>query len=333
MTNTGFHAFCTVIGFLASAIAQAQSSVSILHLSPQQTVKVGEVIQRDNKLAQPGATAELSIEKISQAETSWAALVPVSGGSAIVIGQGTSLHSFTTSRKVVNLALDLEGHLHLLGINRESGLGEVSIVDQSGSELGAYSLPVKRAAPILTEAGVAWKAPGIFVSQQTFTPLLQLNGKRDPNDDTPQLVVVGSLPNGGGYYTFGNLSEIVTIHGSDGAVVKSYPVPLDVAFEAIGVSFVKPQPPTDASRVMWAAPTQSGQLYICLSGTRASGPAFLVVVDVESGRIEKVISADLPRSAEAVASNNPNGTMLPSDGAMGKHLVIVDRGQGLVATY
>ena len=84
---------------------------------------------------------------------------------------------------------------------------------------------------------------------------------------------------------------------------------------------------------MWAAPTSDGLLYVCLSGTLGSGPAFLAVIDANSGTLQKVISADLPEFKEDITWNNPTGTILPTTGAVDDQLVIADRGKGVLAIF
>jgi hypothetical protein len=320
-----------------AADCKQQHTVPVSKIGPSQVINLGDIIRRDIGLSGLGVkedVKQISITHVSQAGGVWAAVVPFAFKTTVLAtGRGNISHAFTVSGRVRQLAVDQEGRLHLLERSQvSSSAPDIWVMDESGASLEHYSLSVVSAVPFLSDSGVLWKAPDAIVAKQLFIPLLQLNGKRDSNELIPQVVTVGALSDHG-YFTFGNLSEVITVHGPDGSVLRSYPAPLDSAYEAIGVSFGKPPQPSEISRVMWAASTGEGLLYVCLSGTLGSGPAFLAVIEASSGTLQRVVSAELPGFKDGVAANNPAGTMLPATGAIGDQLVIADRSRGVLAIY
>ena len=319
-----------------TAFCQQQEPPAVTTANFKQLINLEEVIRRDlSQATTPNGSNQIAVRRISQAQGAWAASVPFSSSTtAIVTGHSGQAHAFIAAGRVRQLAIDHELRLHLLHYTQPSApASDVSVMDLQGNSLENYSIPGATGSPFLNSSNVMWKVAGALVSKQAFTPLLQLNGVRDLNEARAQRIIVGALPVDGEYFTFGDLSELITQHGKDGSVLSSYEAPLDAAFQAVGVSFVKPPQPSDISRVIWAASTPNGLLYICLSGAPAAGPAFIAVLEVSSGKLLKVLRAELPRFKNAVTARNVNGTMTPAMGAISDQLVIADQQNAMVAVY
>jgi hypothetical protein len=267
--------------------------------------------------------------------------MPSSKGNTVVAGDVFgSAHTFNTEADVNDFAADQSGHIHLLHKYDPRKMADgrrVSIVDVSGNSVSEYDLPVVagRVQPIIKSSGVTWVTQEALFSASSFTPFVLPSKLQDINDTGVQVRYVGPL-NDGGYYTFGSGSEIITLHSSDGSVSGSFPAPLDKAYQAIGHPVPKQPPAPGGSgtvRVIWAAGTPNGQLYICLSGLKTAGPAYIAVVDAQTGTLLKVIAASLPAFPELITAVNPLGTVIPATGAVDDHLVMVDQVKGSVAIY
>jgi hypothetical protein len=321
------------VAFWEPAVCRASP---VDRLSPSQVVHVSDIVRQDVGLLVPDTpSGRLSLRDVSQGGGIWAALVPVSNTTAVVaVGTQRSAHAFMVPGDVRQIAVDQYGHTHLLHRYRHPATHrDISVLDSEGSLLDQYSIPASGASPLLTGSGLIWKLPHALVTKQAFVALLELDGSHDVNDTIAQRQFVGALPPGRGYFTFGDLSEMITLHREDGSVLSSFAAPLDAAYKEIGASVPKLPLSSERSRVIWASATQGGLLYVCLSGLPISGPAFIAVIEAKSGALQKVIGAQLPAFSKAATGTNPTGTMMPGMGAVDDQLVIADQQRGVIALY
>ncbi len=317
-------------------VAGSAQGTPIEALSPLQTVMIPDVVRGGlgGEISR-NALGLIGLRSLAEADGIWAVLVSTTVGNSVAIGNvGGFTHAFAVEKDVRQLALDRSGHVHLLHgyATGANSARQVSVVDTEGAPIGQYTVPAAAAWPFLSGSGVVWYTGRALATSLYVAPTVQQNGVRDINETGGQRTWVGALPDGR-YYTFGNASETITIHRPGGSVVASYAAPLDRAYQAIGHAVPKPPPGSDLVRVVWAATTSKGQLYICLSGLSASGPAYVAVVDVQTGALSKVIAASLPAFPELATPTEPTGTVTPGWGAAEDCMVILDQIKGVAAIY
>ena len=319
------------------ATAQSPDIPAVQVSAVKQVININDILRRELKYEADVSdrNKRIAMGQISQANGSWAISVPLSPRSTgFVVGTDSEEHTFIFAGRVRQLALDQDHNIHIWQRTLPPAEGEtVLVLDWQGSVVDHYSLPEASASPFLTQTGIVWRVPGALVNKNLFASLYEKADVSDANDKTSgQRVYVGALPGNEGFFTFGDMTEGVVIHNRKGSVIKSYTAPLDSAYQALGMSFSRPAPPSESSRVLWAAATRAGLIYICLAGTSAAGPAYIAVLDVNSGTITSIIQAELPRLKQLVSPRNSTGIMFPGRGAVDDRLIIADQ-RGFLATY
>jgi hypothetical protein len=302
---------------------------------PRQIVNVVESLQRETAhRAMHIASSRFKIKDVSQAAGMWAVLMPsTSTDAAVMLGDRTSTHSFVSPGVFERIMLDDDRSVHLLSRYKPGDNARVvSVVDDSGKVADTYTLSTSSAIPFLGTSGIGWRAPTGFFRGPTASRISFQRTYPAPDAEIEQRVIAG-MTRSGAYFTFGELSEAITVYGADGRIAHSYAAPLDAAYRLIGGSVPKMPVSTERSRVVWSSASRDGRLYVCLSGLPIAGPAYIAVVEPDSGRLLQVISADLPSLPTRISSSNPTGHIMPSLGAVGDMLVIADQIDGLVVLY
>jgi hypothetical protein len=315
---------------LLSVLSLAQT-VPFEKLSPRQTIMLGDVVTEQLG----GHFARNPVQAISQAHGVWAVLFSSSIGKSVVTGDAHNQpHAFSVAVDIEQIAVDQDRRVHLAHrYLRPSDKRTVSVVDLAGNSVSEYLVPAGFVHPFLTGSGIVWKSQDALVGPSKFLPILQLNGLSDVNDSPNELEFVGTLT-GGGYFTFGSGSEVITLHAPDGSVWSSYPAPLDAAYAAIGSPVPKPGPETEVVRVMWASTGSNGLLYVALSGLPAAGPVYVAVIEARSGTLQKVLRAELPKFKDEISPANPDGVMFPGRGVVDDQvMMIADQQKAVLAIY
>jgi hypothetical protein len=62
-------------------------------------------------------------------------------------------------------------------------------------------------------------------------------------------------------------------------------------------------------------------------------PEYIAVIEPLTGRLVKVLAAELPTTPARVSPDNPKGFMIPIRGLVGEQLVLVDLGARLLIEY
>jgi hypothetical protein len=132
---------------------------------------------------------------------------------------------------------------------------------------------------------------------------------------------------------FGSLSEEIALVSEDGSILSQNYADLDSAYLSVGMKIPPHDPSSEVTRVTWAGLSDAGELYICLSSSPINAPAYIAVIEPETGKLARVIAAQMPRATDRVGKYNPLGFMLPLMGAVQNRLVVVDSGVGLLAIY
>lgn len=340
--------FATVLSLagvlLVTACSQAPAwsqIPSITRLSPRSTIVVADAVRQQAGTDGPTSSGSrrMYIAGLSQSNGVWAALCPVSLKlsrvtiqNSVVVGDAYgSAHAFPVGTDVSQLALDGAGHIHMVQgrPTRILQARAVSVVDLEGNQLTSYSLPAIRASalPFLNGSDLIWKMSKTLVKQQTVSPLTSESNV----NESGQYQYIGPLKDGG-YFVYGVVSEVITLHRADGSVRGSVSAPLDAAYQVVGTPVPKRPQPSDIIRTVWAASDSTGLLYICLSGMK-NDAARIAVIGAESGSLLRVIEAALPAFPADTTAANSAGIMFPGFGAVDDQLVIADTQKAVVAIY
>lgn len=292
--------------FLVIAVPQA-GIAQVDSVRPVRVVDLRQIVHHDLSLP------NVVLREITQANGMWAALMRSPGreGSVIVAGPPNSEHAMITAARFDKIAIDSQGRMFLRKVTLGKEGSEVSALDQTGSEMNSLPMPYL-ATPILSQGAVHWRP--------------------QKHADFERGIVLG-LP-ARRYLELGSRTEMIVLHDFEGKVLSSAAADLDAAYASIGRSFPKQDiESSTVSRIMWAATSPDGRLYVCLSGTSAAGPAYLAVLDPGDGHLLRLLSAELPTSPNRVAASNPKGVIWPVLGAIGDQLIIADRAADVLAIY
>lgn len=327
--KSGLYLLCSAAAWMAVQERGLAQTIPIEKISPSQTIMLGDIVAQQLG----GYVSRNGLQALSQANGVWAVLFYSSVGRSVITSDSHGpAHAFPTAVDVEQVAVDQDAHIHL--VHRylwPENKRVVSVFDLLGNQVTEYSIPIGLAQPFLTGSGLLWKSGNALAAAHTFIPLMQLDGSRDVNDAFGESPFVGAV--GGGYFTFGSHSEMITIHRSDGSIVSSGPAPLDAAYKAIGALVPKPPTSSDYVRVLWASTARSGSLYVGLSGLPVSGPAYIAVIDPQTRTLQKVITATLPSFRDEISRLNPLGTMFAAMGTIDDQLIIADEPRGVLAIY
>ena len=275
---------------LAASSVQQPDVVPVTPISPKRVINLREVIQRD---------IGLRADQVPEKQCSYASCAAVSQANGRWAAMLSISHSETAiisgTQNGTLRAIAIPGQFRSMKLTADAHIhlmpskdpSTICVMDLTGNLVNNYPVDSDEAPP-----------PGEFLSAL-----------------------------GSGFFTFDFVTETITLHRHDASIEKAYDAPLDAAYRAIGLSYPKIGSIGGNERVLWSDASPDGLLYVALSGTPASGPISIAVIDVKLGILRKVIRADLP------AVQSPNGTMMPFAGAFGDQLVIADLNSGILAVY
>ncbi len=319
----------TLLAVVGGAFAQ---NPALIASSPSQVVRLTDFLQ-------PGADQTPDPLRYGAADLTasggtWAVLMRSSPNDAqVVIGNEASIRSFPMKTPVESIVLDENQRIHVLA-RAKSGqdIRTITVLDANGSNVGSYTLPTRAAIPFRSAAGLLWWGEAGFFHGNSGARIRFQPRDHGPDASVGQFVIAGTAKLGVDF-TFGDLSELITLYARDGSVLRSYPAPLDDAYRLIGADVPKMPIASEHSRVLWATPGDDGLLYVCLSGVHISRGAFVAVFDPDQGRLSSVIGLELPSLPSQVSSVNPKGYIFPGRGAIGNKLILADQSTGLLAIY
>ncbi|MCX6594545.1 MAG: hypothetical protein NTZ56_23780 [Acidobacteria bacterium] len=204
------------------------------------------------------------------------------------------------------------------------------------SSVTTYSIASAEAALIVSAGAARWKTPlGLkgLNRQITAVPWGRSLGVRptDLGAGVDQRLFSFGL-SGDRCAVFGSISETVTIYDADNRVVQSKVVEIGKAFQSLGLSPPAPNEKQGITRVIWAAASHHGYLYVGLSETPL-GSAAIGMFDLLDGHLIRIIQADLPRLQERKSTFNPEGYLIPTFAAFDDRLVIADPEAKVLAIY
>ncbi len=173
---------------------------------------------------------------VSQANGQWAGLVHQTSVSSILIAGNSQLdHAYIVDGVFDRIVLDTNRHI-LLRYRPQKGdkATHAASFSEDSKQIGSFIITVPGAEPFANESGFQWRTRSgsaeIGVSHLHSTdPIL------DQNFSIPQPVTTGAQ-NVGSYFTFGALSETITIvDEARETTPTSLPVQLDTAYQAVGL--------------------------------------------------------------------------------------------------
>jgi hypothetical protein len=82
---------------------------------------------------------------------------------------------------------------------------------------------------------------------------------------------------------FGSRTEEIVIFNANGTLVSTARADLDSAYPELGLDVPKPDVESGRSRVVWAARSREGLLYVHLSETRVDRPVPIAVFERGTG--------------------------------------------------
>jgi len=324
--------------FIGSPLAYAQ--VRVIH--PLSVVDIREMTPS------VAGTACNKITDISQSGSRWAALVECPDQKSVVVwGDGKSTHPVVLDGRFDRIVMDSAHNMVVRSVPlpvRSAAVPaskasivftKAQVLDANGNVSRTMIMKSAGARPLMTGDAVRWATQfGAFTdSELTANAPSRLSRYADTNQNTPQIVYVLGLPMGG-HVTIGNLTETVNVFDEHNSPAGSHVLHLDDAYRSIGAAIRPPDVQSGRTRILWAAGSANGLVYICLSDTPMSGPAYIAVVDPLSGGVNEVFRAELPSASGRIERRfNPTGVICPTLGAVNGHLVIADPDMQVVAFY
>lgn len=288
-------------------------------------------------------TSCTTIVAVAQRATDWAALVECpSQKSAVVWGEIGTTHAVQLDAAYDRIAIDGDRHLVLRAkAVRRSQATSVPvtrglILNYDGTLSGTLALNATGAEPI-NGAALLWSTlTGVFSDDllRTKPPSREQEYESlDANRKAGQVVYVAATA-AGGHITLGSLTETVDAYSADNRLLTSYNLHLEDAYLAIGLPTTPPDIQSGRSRILWGTGGNDGYLYLCLSDTPASGPAYFAVIEPSTGTLSEVRRLQLPAATGRVEERfNPKGVICPARGTVGDHIVIADPEMQIVAIY
>jgi hypothetical protein len=318
-------------GLVASFVLAQAARGQILTVQPARIVDLKQAVSKES--------GPFGVEPIdlAQAGGRWVVLTQSLGDSTILVaGDLTSTRVISVAGRFDRVRIDQTGRIYLryLLSRKESQVStRVLVLDGNGGPLDAATISEKGAEPVSLKGQIRWRTKaGVYDAHSVPANTGQAIAK-DPNDELPQRVFSLGLPSGQ-YLTLGDLSEQVTLFGNDGRLLVSRKLDLKPAFDAASVRYKDHEAGSGETRVVWATTSADGLLYVYLSDTPASGPGYIGLFEPSTGKLVNVLRVLLPQAeGRRDATFNPQGYISPTFGAVGDHLVMVDKGMAIVAVY
>jgi hypothetical protein len=336
--RVGRRGVALVSGFLAfvtTASPQGHGARPIRNLQPASVIDI-----RTSTQSASGIACD-DVRDITAIGMRWAALLDCPAQkSALVWADGKSTHFLNLEERFDRVVMDASLNMVLRSVpatsaNATIGTTRALVLDATGAVVRRVAINSRGARPFQVAGSIRWASQsGSLTEVQLNSPdVAHLSTYVDTNRNTPQLIYVLGLP-GGGHATIGNLTETVNVFDEQNRLVASRLLPLDEVYKAIGMPIRPPDIESGRTRMVWAAGASTGLVYICLSDTPMSGPAYVAVVDPLAGALTGVIRADLPKASGRVDPRfNPAGVIVPGLGAIDGHLIIADREMQVLAVY
>jgi len=306
--------------FLQIGFVQAQN------VSPTRVINLQDVI--------PGVGATWRIADVTQSNGHWAVLLrPVQrhSGSAIVTGDSQEQRVSLQIGAFDRIIMDREHLIYLRHASTRLQTTEFSRWKADSDGFETRTVAEAFAEPVVSEGLVQWKTDRVRVDAQ--------GNRRSPAGPTsekselsiPERRIVLGLPERR-YMVFGSRTEEIMIFDEAGTVVGTARADLDSAYASLGLRVSKPDVQSGKSRVVWAASSRDGLLFVHLSETPITRPTPIAVFNPTDGRLIRVISAVHPTAEGGPAADDQNPVGLAYLGAIDDQLIVV-YSKGYVAFY
>ena len=264
----------------------------------------------------------------------------LTGGEA----DGTRISSLIHSR-ADRIALEPDGVIYLRRRGSGSNVTDIDIWNKELNFKTRQTIQGLGAEPVRMGSAVLWKFreslfwlhPSINAAHPFAAPISPFNRAGPAPSVKPPVQpewprVFGLPPNQWIY--FETLFETISVLDSDGALVAKNKTELDQAYRAANVEPLKREPLLGRSRVLWAAVSRRGELYVRLAGISVGpGFAYFAVVNPMTGRFTRLVAISLPASPENIGKGNPRGFIYASAGALDDRLAVLDVKAGILAVY
>lgn len=337
-----------VVMYLASSPISAQA---LEVRNPAYVVDVGSVIRSNSQDSYAHAL------DLKASGSRWAMLVstrPLQGpmprlfevspnARSMVISGDASSHWVQTIKGTADqITLSRNGDVY---VKHKSASGDfsISVLNGHGGLKDTQRLNVENSSSLLlldgrvllkTENGVSEINAAIQRDRKETT---QVVSGSDSEAAIRQVEVTFGL-SGNRYAIFRTLTEDIRIFSAEGERLSRSQADLDAAYRSLGKAISRFAPDSDGqggrSRVFWAAGGEDGYLYVCLSELNITRePIRLAVINPENGGLIKLLSFNLPRASVRVSNANPNGSILPTHGAVGDRILILDKELMLLTVY
>lgn len=274
-----------------------------------------------------------AVNAVAESNGRWAALLTKDAQKSVVLtGNARGVdRKIAVPNGTDNIQLDSEHTLHIRTRTRTGGT-KMSVHRTDGTLWQEFETN-EQAVPFIAAGAVNWRTSnGLIQLGYPNRRIASEHTKPDANNLINQRIFLLGLPSGG-FYTVGDLTETVSVFDSQGNSISESHLDLDRAYSQLGLSVSRSDPTTGRTRIMWATSSSNGQLIVCLSETPGSKPAYLAVPDPLTGHFSHFIVAHRPMLKSEAARVDPNELFLPTMGAMGDQLILVDKGRGLIAVY
>ena len=245
--------------------------------------------------------------------------------SAIVTGDSRGQRVAMQIGAFDRIAMDRN---HAIYLRHAASSGEPTSVSKwkaDTDELETQTILEPNAEPIVSDGILHWKPHGS--SNRHHRKLAQ--GEQALT--IPERRLVLGLP-GQRYMVFGTRTEEIMVFDVDGTLVATARADLDAAYATLGLEVPKPDVESGRSRVVSAASSRHGLLYVQLSETPVTRPTPVAVFDPTDGRLLRVLNAVHPTAEPSIPVNDLTPVGLPYLVAIDDELVVV-YGKGYLAFY
>jgi hypothetical protein len=213
---------------------------------------------------------------------------------------------------------------------------EIRVLDPNLTPLATQLIDERYLEPVTCGSELFWRNEAAMFAAYPSGAKLEAHFGPSPLDVAQETYSFFGLQSNAGarqWMVLEDYSEAITILNQDGAPMAAAEAPLDEAYRAAGlVPFPAHSNWDGLTRIGWAA-VSGGYLYVGLGIRPIALPEYIAVIEPLTGRLVKVLAAELPTTPARVTPDNPKGFMIPTRVAVGEQLVLVDLSARLLIEY
>jgi len=333
--------FQLLLALWLAGVLVGQSHAQALRPSVVVDVKA-EVLARTGR-------ADVDQVRMAYSNRRWATLANLANANGCYIltgGEAESAHiSPLIQTRADRIALEPDGVIYLRRRGSAPNVTEIDIWDRELKFKTRQTIQGSGAEPVRMGSAVLWKFreslfwlhPTVNAAHPFAAPISPFNRAGSAPVTTPSVMpewpMIFGMPSNQWIY-FETVSEHISVLASDGALVTKKRADLDKAYRVANVEPLKHEPLLGRSRVLWAAASRRGELYVHLAGISvSSGFAYVAAIDPMTGRFTRLVVLGLPSSPKYISDGNPGGFIFGFEGALDDRVAIIDGKAGILVLY